>query len=208
MEVTKITVGPISENCFIVKVGEGKAVVIDPGAEGEKIALWLKEHSLTPEKILLTHGHFDHIGAAAFLKEKYNISLYVSEEDECMLNDREKSAAVMAPFMEFTPVAADRTFKDGEEIDLGEVKAKVLATPGHTKGSVCFIIGDCIFAGDTVFRGSAGRTDLFSGDFREQEQSIVKLSKLKGKFKLYCGHGADSTLEEEKHFNPYFAGLE
>lgn len=208
MEVTKITVGPISENCFIVRVSAEKAVIIDPGAEGERIVRRLEELNLTPEKILLTHGHFDHIGAAAFLKEKYNIPLFVSEEDECMLNDREKSAAVIAPFMEFNPVAADVIFKDGDEIDIGDLKAKVLATPGHSKGSVCFIIDDCIFAGDTVFRGSAGRTDLYSGDFREQEQSIIKLSKLKGMFKLYCGHGADSTLEEEKNFNPFFAGLE
>lgn len=207
MEVTKITVGPISENCYIVKIGEGRAVIIDPGAEGEKISAELERQRLSPEKILLTHGHFDHTGAAAFLKDKYRIPVYISEKDECMLGDREKSAAVIAPFMEFNPVSADCTFKEGDEIELGEIKAKVMETPGHSAGSACFIIGDCIFAGDTVFRGSVGRTDLYSGNFKEQEKSIGRLSKLKGRFKLYCGHGADSTLDEEKQFNPYFTEL-
>ena len=205
IEVIKITVGPISENCYIVKTGEGKAALIDPGAGGERLSAELEKHGLSPEKILLTHGHFDHIGAAAFLKEKYHIPVYISEKDECMLNDGEKSGAVIAPFMEFNPVAADYTFKDGDEIEIGDLKAVVLETPGHSAGSVCFIIGDCIFAGDTIFRGSAGRTDLYSGDFREQEKSLEKLSKLKGSFRLYCGHGADSTLDEEKQFNPYLA---
>ncbi len=209
MEVTKITVGPISENCYIVKIGEGKAVIIDPGAEGGKIAAELEKQGLVPEKILLTHGHFDHIGAAAFLKDKYKIPIYISEKDECMLSDREKSAAVIAPFMEFNPVTADFILKDGDTVDFGEEKVLVMETPGHSAGSLCFIAADCIFTGDTVFRGSAGRTDLYSGDFRQQEQSLRKLAKLKGRcFKLYCGHGADSTLDEEKRFNPYFMGID
>lgn len=207
MEVIKITVGSIEENCFIVKLGEGRAIIIDPGDEGGKIAALLEEQSLKPEKILLTHGHFDHIGAAAFLKEKYHIPVYIGEKDECMLTDREKSAAVIAPFMEFNPVSADRTLKDGDEIDLGGSSVSVMETPGHSAGSVCFIIGSCIFAGDTLFRGSVGRTDLYSGDFREQEKSLKKLAQLKGSYILYCGHGADSTLDEEKRFNPYLAGF-
>ncbi len=208
MEVTKITVGPISENCYIVKISEGKAVIIDPGDEGERIAEELEKQGLTPEKILLTHGHFDHIGAAAFLKDKYKIPIYISEKDECMLSDREKSGAVIAPFMEFNSVTADFTLKDGDTVDFGEEKVLVMETPGHSAGSLCFIATDCIFTGDTVFRGSVGRTDLYSGDFRQQEQSLIKLAELKGRFKLYCGHGADSTLDEEKRFNPYFMGID
>lgn len=204
MEVIKIVLGALSENCYFLKYSDKEAAIIDPGENGEKISAELERRELVPTKILLTHGHFDHIGAADFLKKKYNIPLFVSERDKCMLSDREKSGADIAPFVEYYPTEADGFLKDGDKIPLGDGFITVMETPGHSAGSLCFVGDDFIFTGDTVFKGSVGRTDLYSGDARALGESIKKLSELKGNYKLYCGHGDDSSLETEKSFNPYF----
>ncbi|HBH95685.1 MAG TPA: MBL fold metallo-hydrolase [Ruminococcaceae bacterium] len=203
MTITKLTLGPIDVNCYILKYSENKAAIVDPGDKGEAIAAELEKQGLVPEKILLTHGHFDHMGAAAFLKEKYKIPLYISEKDNAMLNDREKSGAFLAPFLKFNPVTADGFLKEGDIIELGESKLRVMETPGHSEGSVCFMGEDFIMAGDTIFNGSAGRTDLYSGNGQKLMQSLKRLARLEKNYRLYCGHGGDTELEREKSFNPF-----
>lgn len=207
MKVTKLTVGELEENCFIITAPDSTAIVIDPGAEGEVIAAEIESRGLSLRKILLTHGHFDHIGAAAWLKERYGAQVYVSRPDEVMLSDREKSGALIAPYIPFHPVEADGRVRDGDTICEGSMRIKVMETPGHSAGSVCYIVNGCIFVGDTVFRGSVGRTDLYSGDPRQLSESLKKLASLDEDYKLYCGHGADTTLEAEKKFNPFFKAL-
>ena len=204
MEIIKLTLGMLAVNCYIIKYSENKAAIIDPGDEGEKIASELEKQWLTPTQILLTHGHFDHIGAAAFLKEKYNIPLYIGEKDNTMLSDREKSGAYIAPFVKYNPVEADGFLKEGDEIALGEITLKVMETPGHSEGSICLMGEDFIFTGDTVFQGSVGRTDLFSGSGKKLMESVKKLAALEKDYRLYCGHGEDTALEAEKSFNPFF----
>lgn len=204
MKITKLIVGELAENCFILEFGEREAAAIDPGAEGELIASRLEEMGLKLKLILLTHGHFDHIGAVQYLKERYKASVCISREDECMLSDREKSGAALAPFIPFVPTSADILLEDGQEISLGSDTLKVMATPGHTDGSICYVGDGVIFVGDTVFRGSVGRTDLYSGSMKKQDESLKKLKALKEEYVLCCGHGEDSSLKYETEHNPYF----
>ncbi|MBD5113626.1 MAG: MBL fold metallo-hydrolase [Ruminococcaceae bacterium] len=199
----KLTLPPLDENCYILFDGEKNAVIIDPGSHPEIIERELEKQELTPKIILLTHGHFDHISGAAYLKKKYGAKVYINENDECMLSDRAKSGALIAPFFDYISVECDGHLKEGDIIKQGDLEIKVLETPGHSKGSVCFICGDAIFAGDTLFKGSVGRTDLYLGNYRELENSLKKLTSLPGDYYLYCGHGEDSTLNEERMFNPY-----
>ena len=204
MKIMKFTVGELSTNCYILEYGDKKAAVIDPGAEGEFIASKIDELGAKLTMILLTHGHFDHMGAVQYLKERYGALVYISREDECMLSDGEKSGAAIAPFITFVPTSADVLLEDGQEIVLGKDTLKVMATPGHSEGSVCYVGDGVIFVGDTVFRGSVGRTDLFSGDMKKQDESLKRLKELKDEYVLCCGHGEDTSLKYEIEHNPYF----
>lgn len=203
MDIIKLTVGEMEENCYIITGPGDTAIVIDPGAAAELIAGELDSRKLSLRKILLTHGHFDHIGAAQWLREHYYAPVYVGGEDEEMLSDRKKSGADMLPYAPFHPVEADARLKDGDVICEGSMKIKVIATPGHSKGSVCYMVEDCIFTGDTLFQGSVGRTDLYGGDPKTLAESLKKLTDLQGEYRLFCGHGEDTTLSEEKSTNPF-----
>lgn len=202
-QIIKLSLPPMDQNCYIIPDGNGKCVIIDPGAAFELIDGELKKQNLIPEKIFLTHGHFDHTSAAKELKESYGARLYIHENDECMLSDREKSGALIAPFFPFNPVEAEEHVKQGDIIRQGELEIKVMETPGHSQGSVCYIYEDVIFAGDTLFKGSVGRTDLYMGDYRQLDKSLEKLASLSGDYTVLCGHGDDTALEWERKFNPY-----
>lgn len=204
MRITALSVGELSENCFIIEFGGDKAAVVDPGAEGEAIASRIDAMGVRLTDILLTHGHFDHTGAVQFLRERYGAKVYIGRQDECMLSDIRKSGAFLAPFIPFNPTAADVLLEEGQEIFLGDEKLTVMATPGHSSGSVCYVGDGIMFTGDTVFKGSVGRTDLYSGDASQQRSSIKRLNELEGDYRLYCGHGEESTLSREKECNPYF----
>ena len=206
MNVIKLTLGELASNCYIVEAPEKTAVVIDPGAEAEVIAAELESRGLTLRKILLTHGHFDHMGAAKELKEKYNAVVYISAADEELLDDNVKSVAYILPEVPFHPVEADVRIKEGDVISQGSMKISVMETPGHTAGSVCFIIEDCIFTGDTLFHGTVGRTDQFSGDTTAELQSVKRLAALDKNYKLCCGHGTDTDLDTERKTNPFITG--
>lgn len=206
MNVIKLTLGELAANCFIVEAPDKTAVVIDPGAEAEVIIAELESRGLDLKKILLTHGHFDHIGAAAELKARYNAPLYISAVDEELLDDKVKSVAYILPEIPFRPVEADVRIKEGDVITQGSMEISVIETPGHTAGSVCFIIGDCMFTGDTLFHGTIGRTDHFSGDTPTEIQSVKRLAALDKNYKLYCGHGSDTDLDTERKTNPFITG--
>ncbi len=199
----KLVLPPIEENCYIIPDGEGKAVVIDPGSVPEIIGEELGKLGLVPEKILLTHGHFDHMSGAHYLREKYGAKVFIHRNDECMLSDMVKSGALIAPFFEYVPVECDGNLEEGDIIEQGELEIRVIETPGHSRGSLCFILGDSIFTGDTIFRGSVGRTDLYMGDHRELSRSLKRLTEMEGNYRLYCGHGEDSSLDRERLTNPF-----
>ena len=196
--IKTIAVGNMGVNCYLVCDGE-KTVVIDPGDDFEKIK------SLAGGKIdavLLTHGHFDHIGAVASL-QKEGARVYVSQEDADMLFDNKKCLGAFAGVF-IKPSNADCQVDDGDEIIVGKMKFSVILTPGHTKGSVCYKFEDVLFSGDTLFCGSVGRWDFPGGDFEALIKSIKeKIFVLDGNTRVLPGHGDESTVKQEKTFNPF-----
>lgn len=203
-KVYTLTLGCVQTNCRVVAFESGNAVVIDPAGETEAILSLLEEKGLTVVKILLTHGHFDHTGACVSLKEKTGAEIYIHEKDEELLEDGEKALAFFDPRLVYVPFKADALLNDGDTVEQDDCVFRVMHTPGHTPGSVCYILGEHIFAGDTVFAGSVGRTDCYGGNFRSQCESLKRLAALHGEYIIHPGHGEDTTLYDELCGNPFF----
>ena len=184
MHITTLAVGPIQTNCYLVTDGaSGLAAVIDPGADAGTILRRLEELELSPEVILLTHGHFDHVGAVKALQEAgAQLAAYTD------LETREG----------FQP---DIPLDEGDEVTAGSLTFKVLHTPGHTRDSVCYQVGDNLFTGDTLFEGDCGRTDLAGGSYPEILRSLARLARLPGDYAVYPGHDVSTTLAEERLSN-------
>ena len=200
MKVKTLSVGELGTNCYLVISQNGTAVVIDPADEYDRIVSALE--GVEPSAILLTHGHFDHTGAVNQLKERYNCEIIISAEDEEMLSDNRKNAAFLigaAP----SAIAADRVVNDGDVLELGDLCFEVIATPGHTKGSVTYKIEDVLFTGDTLFCGTVGRCDLYGGNPTRLMQSLEKLAEQKDNLTVYPGHDRKTTIGYEKQTNHY-----
>ena len=199
MEITKISVGDLQVNCYILSNGSD-AVVIDAGDEYEKIIKAAKGKNI--QAVLLTHGHFDHTGAVKELQTK-GAKVYISKEEEYMLSD--SYSCLSAPFgFPFAEIKADFTFNDGDVLEIAGMSFKTILTPGHTTGSACFLADGVLFSGDTLFYRSIGRTDFPGGDFEVISKSIKeKLYILPENTKVYAGHGEDTTIGEEKLSNPF-----
>ena len=207
MKIIVMQVGMLSVNCYIVVSDSQNAAVIDPGGEAERILDYLQTNKLTLKRILLTHGHIDHIGAVKVLKDRTGAEIYIHDLDAEMLNDSVKNLA--SPFrMAYQPVSPDHTFSDASRISLDEITFTVMHTPGHTKGSSVFLTGTTMFSGDTLFQGSIGRTDFYGGDYEVMQRSLKKLSELETDYTVLSGHGEKTTLGEEKKYNPYLGGAE
>ena len=210
MDVIKLTLSPLETNCYIVKTGENSGVVIDPADDADMILAAASEKDIELKKILLTHGHFDHTGAAAALKEKLGIPLYIHKGDEGMLSDSNKALAYFCPGKPYNAVKADFLLNDGDKVEQDGVSFRVMHTPGHSAGSVCYIVDiadglNLMFAGDTIFKDSIGRSDTYSGDYSVQRQTLDKLKNLEEDYLIYPGHGPSTTLKEEKRFNPFIS---
>ncbi len=204
MIVNVLVVGPIGANCLILGCEKTrKAVVVDPGDEGDKILGRLAKDKLTVEKIINTHGHFDHVGGNRRLKDVTGAEILIHEKDAPMLGYLKEMAMSFGMRMENSP-PADRFIKDGDIITFGEEKLKVLHTPGHSEGGVSLVADDFVIAGDTLFQGSIGRTDLPGGDYDTLIRSIkTKLLPLGDSMKVYTGHGPATLIGSEKRFNPF-----
>lgn len=186
-------------NTYIVTDQEsGETAVIDPSLPEESLIEKLNVKKV--KYILLTHGHFDHIGGVNLVKEKTGAKVVIHKEDEEMLCDKNKNYGT-----DNTPIYADVLVEDGTELMLGDSKIKVLHTPGHTKGGVCYIFEDdrIIFSGDTLFKLTAGRTDLYGGDARTELKSLIKIGDLEGDYVVYPGHDDSTTLQFERENNRY-----
>jgi len=192
MQIKKIIVGPIETNCYLVVSGNELAV-IDPGDEADRIISGIQDLGKVNYKyILLTHGHFDHVMAVNELKGKYGFKVIVGEKD----TDIQSLNAQIR--IETEAILPDVTVKEGDELELGEEKIGVFATPGHTKGSVCYKISQNLFSGDTLFHRSHGRTDLPGGSDEEMGKSLDKLLKLDENIKVYPGHSNETTIKAER----------
>ncbi|HHZ03185.1 MAG TPA: MBL fold metallo-hydrolase [Tissierellia bacterium] len=199
-----VTVGMYGANCYIVGSEETKeAAIIDPGAEFNRIDKKIKSMGLTPQIIILTHYHGDHIGAVEDFVEKYGTKVYIHEEDaEALGNSAMNFTKSM--FGKDMSIKADVKLKDGDKINLGELTFEIIHTPGHTKGGICIKVGNIMMTGDTLFNSSIGRTDFPGGSFEEIISSIKnKIFKYDDETIIYPGHMSPSTIKNEKKFNPF-----
>lgn len=205
IKIGRTVVGSVGTNCyFVFRDDAKKALVFDPGDSGKKIYDRLKENGIEVSAILLTHGHFDHILGVKELKEAAGCKVYSPEAEQRLLEDPELNCSGMIGRV--GSVKTDEWLRDNEEIELEGIKIKVLSTPGHTEGSACFYIEEAgiLIAGDTLFEGSVGRTDLPTGNMGDLVHSIrSKLMTLPEDTLVYPGHGDETTIGDEKRYNPY-----
>ena len=207
MEVLKMTGGPAMTNCYIVfNEGEHDCVVIDPSCSAERILSAMREENLRLRAILLTHGHFDHLGSTDELRKKTGATVYVHGADEEMLSSPELNLSTEFG-LEIKTGEADDNAIEGDVISEAGLSFFVMSTPGHTKGSVCYIAEGMIFTGDTLMNMTIGRTDFPGGDFQEMERSLKKLLEIQGDPIIYPGHGESSSLLFEKDNNPFLSLL-
>lgn len=206
LTVKRFVLGEIETNTYVLE-SNGEVAIIDPAIKSNSLLGFLDGKNV--KYVLLTHGHFDHIAGVNSIVEKWGAKVLVHETDEEMLRDGTKSFYVSHFGTEQPRILADKLLKDGDEIALGDTVIKVMHTPGHTLGSVCYIDNDSktIFSGDTLFKLSAGRTDLAGVSplkaGRLEIESLQKLSNLNGDYEVYPGHGESTTLEYERKYNRY-----
>ncbi|ETI91042.1 MAG: Metallo-beta-lactamase family protein [Clostridium butyricum DORA_1] len=192
-----VPAGVYEANCYILVDEETKdCAIIDAGGDAGKISAAVESMHGNPKYLLLTHGHFDHVGGVKEICSKYDIPFYISKNDEEYM---EKDNSVFG-----TLPKASGYLKEGDVVKLGSREIKVIETPGHTKGGLCFLIDGKVFTGDTLFQGSIGRTDFIGGDMKEIISSIKsKLLPLGDDVEVYPGHGPSSSIKFEKMRNPY-----
>lgn len=194
MEIITLSPSDFASNCYIIRSGSS-AAVIDPSASAERILGVLSVHGLVLSAILLTHGHFDHMLHADELRQATGAPLYVHELDAELLLDGAKNAYAAFFGGDFHINGADALLCDGDIITLSDDNIKVIHTPGHTRGSVCFDTGDALLTGDTLFANGFGRCDLYGGDRHALSDSLIKLhDAYRSDREIYCGHGEASTL--------------
>ena len=202
MTIRCLPLGALQANCYLLSDEEGATAVIDPGDEAGTILETVRAGELAVEAILLTHAHFAHILAADELRRETGAPVYVYETDAPALADPRRSLTVLAKGGA-GPLRADHLLKDGEELRVGRLAVSVLHTPGHTPGSCCFLCGDALFSGDTLFAGSIGRTDFPGGDDQAMAASLRMLAALEPGIRVFPGHGESTTLSKERMENPY-----
>ena len=204
MKILKFILGVMRTNCyFLVDERTSECAVVDPAYSAETIYEKLTERSLKVKFIILTHAHFDHMMAADPLRELTGAPLYVHRLDAPGLSDPHRSYMLQFTGNPTTIRPADRLLEDGDVLEIGGEKIKVMHTPGHTTGSICLICGDTIITGDTLMRDTIGRYDFDGGDYGVLLQSLKKLSDLDGDYHIYPGHGASTTLQRERDNNIY-----
>ena len=205
MYFRQITSGSLGEHIYILGAdGTKDVVVIDPG-EAQPALDALQKDDLRCVAVLLTHGHFDHIGGVRALKETFDAPIYIHEADANMLKSNRMSLAVLTGGL-VKPVEPDILLHGGETLTLAGLSLDVIHTPGHTKGGVCYVLASDrkLFVGDTLFLEGSGRTDFPGGSEKELFHSIYdKLFSLEGEFDVYCGHEEETTLEHERQNNPF-----
>ena len=208
MRVDTLKLGGLQNNCYVLDAGDGRAVVIDPGAEPERVVAHLDRRKLACALILVTHGHADHIGGISGLRERFpDAEIAVGKDDAPALTNPMKNGSFFIGANIKAPKAG-RLLADGDEVALGGVKLKAIATPGHSPGGVCFFADDigskpALFSGDTLFYESVGRCDIPGGDWERLLASLRgKLLALPDDTVVFPGHGPATTIAHEKKHNP------
>ena len=193
MKLHTLALGAYETNCYILWAdGCKECIVIDPGYEPERVMGAVKSLEKELRAILLTHGHFDHVGGVREIFSQTDCDIYLCPAD-CAMPEQ----------MTAGPLCYTGCYQDGDILNLAGLTLRVLHTPGHTPGSVCLLCDDSLFAGDTLFAGSCGRTDLPGGSWTELQASLSRLKSLEAEYTVYPGHGEATTLSNEKRYNPY-----
>lgn len=197
MIIKRIPAGIYAANCYLVMDEVTKsAAVIDPGGDSDDIIKEIDRLDAKVQYILLTHGHFDHVGAVDEMREKYDIPVYINKKDEELINRGENVFGQIAD--------SNNELTDGMTVELGNLRIKCIETPGHTPGGMCFLVEKALFTGDTLFSGSIGRTDFVCGDFNSIINSIKsKLLILNDDISVYPGHGPSTSIGIERASNPF-----
>lgn len=195
MKIKNLYPGSWSSNCYVVS-DSGHAIIIDPSAPEADIITYLNSENLTPDAIVMTHGHFDHISSLDTLRKVANIEAYIHESDGELLLDGEKNAfsVFLCGDLSFKP--AEHMLHNGDVINFGNSRLKVFHVPGHTEGSICLIGEGVMFTGDTLFANGYGRFDLYSGNSDKLYHSLNLLFDFDPDIRIYPGHGEESTLKE------------
>lgn len=200
MKIDSIMVGPIMTNCYLLSdETAGVCALIDSGDEADRVLDMVSRSDCALQYILLTHGHFDHTTAVRPILERYpDLPVYINEKD--VVDGRQGDMELVFSRL---PEHNQRYYKEGDTLTLGSLTIRVMETPGHTQGSVCLLVGDVMFSGDTLFRGSCGRTDFAGGDPKAMLASLDRLAALPGNYKVYPGHEGATELDYERRVNPF-----
>lgn len=194
-------------NCYLLTCGQTKkAILIDPGAGSKMIQNWLKEKDQEIIYILLTHGHYDHIGSVEYLRNELQVQVAIHKDDAEMLTNPAKNlSSFLGKDVKLSP--AEILLDDNQELKVGEITLKVIHTPGHTPGGICILTDDGLISGDTLFNGSVGRTDFPGGDMQKLISSIQnRLMDLPDETVVYPGHESRTTIGRERSSNPFING--
>ena len=197
LKIDTLCLGSYATNCYIVRDNRSKTcVVIDPGYTPEIISAHLEKEELTLEAIMLTHGHFDHVGGVRQLAADTGCRVYLCEKD-----------LSLPGMMTAGPLYYTHTYSEGDRLYLAGLQLDVLETPGHTPGSVCLVTENTMFSGDTLFAGSCGRVDFPGSSVSAMRASLARLAALEANYTVYPGHGEATALGAEQQHNPYLKGL-
>lgn len=196
MLIKTLPVGQLETNCYVVtNESTLECVVIDPGDESNTILDYIESNHLKCTAIMITHGHYDHTGAADAVAEETGATVY--------MNSRDDARVIESRQLPYRLPDNGINYDDGDIIDTAGLRFEIIATPGHTPGGVTIKCEDCLFTGDTLFRGSLGITDLDGGDMDKELASLKKLCSLEGDYEVYPGHMGSTTLQRERSFNYY-----
>ncbi len=196
MQVDVFPVGDYQTNCYMVYGQTDKCVLIDPGYQPEALLEQVRSKGKTVEAILLTHGHFDHVGGVKKIAQETGCRVYIGKED-----------LSLPPMLTAGPLYYTDTYDEGDAVIEAGLSFAVAHTPGHTPGSVCLLCGDVMFSGDTLFAGSCGRTDFPGGSYDTIMKSLAKLAALEEDYRVLPGHGEETTLSRERRFNPFMQDI-
>ena len=196
MLIKTLPVGQLETNCYVVTDENAlECAVIDPGDESNTILNYIEDNKLSCKAVMLTHAHFDHVGAVNAVLEATGAEFYMC--------GKERELAASPASGHFCVPENTKFYKEGDEVRVAGLTFRVMETPGHTPGGVTLICGAALFTGATLFRGSCGRTDFPGGDMREELRSLKRIAELEGDYEVYPGHAESSTLSIEREHNPY-----
>jgi glyoxylase-like metal-dependent hydrolase (beta-lactamase superfamily II) len=207
MKIKRFALGPLWTNCYLIWDTNNDGIVVDPGGPSEEVEKFMRDNDIRLHWIILTHGHGDHIGGVAELRNLSENGVAIHSDDALCLTDANKNLSAFMGSPTELP-SAEKILNDGDNLKVGRLLINVIHTPGHTLGGICLLISEgeeqILISGDTLFARSVGRSDLPGGDENTLIESLKRLNNLPDKLRVFPGHGPETTLGAEKQYNPYW----